>query len=340
MMLRAVSGIWVANPSDASFASACRTSPFCTRSSAANFATAAASSAPHCQHDRGMGRRALPPLLDTANTRWQALPALAGITAASSVLVVRRQRHAHSATHSGAVAVRARSAKGDSNDMDPTYRYNQLKENFFGSWLFLEDDAFAIRLFVVFVVGFALATVLLVNIYPPLDTDGDIAINNLAASFLIGCGLSLLLVVGTLLWLGGQLDRVNRLLQTKAIVLEVDPTNEKTSGTYGFYTTVARKSEDDAKRDKLVATYSTEPALSRVRTYLVASVVCSAVAWVGGTNVGGEVLMAEEDEEGEEDGVYRDNSGADDIKRCKGGCLPGAGNVALGWGTSGWTQRR
>lgn len=215
--------------------------------------------------------------------------------------------------------------------LDPMLRYQRLKDDFFGSWNFVSDGDFAVRIVGVFAFGFLLSTALLVNIYPPLDDEtGDIAFNNIAASFLFGCGSSFLGVVGFLVWLGGNVDSVNRLLRAKAIVMEVDPTEDRSSGTMGYYTTQNKKTKQDVKRDKLVAVYATEPALSRVRTYLLGALVCSVVAWTGGGSVGGEMRLAAADEE-EENGIYKDTSGADNIKACKAGCLPGAGTIGLGF---------
>ncbi|CAE8596305.1 unnamed protein product [Polarella glacialis] len=224
----------------------------------------------------------------------------------------------------GSLALRhASRRKVGMDEIDPTKEYQALQEDALGSWGFLSDDEWRSRVLLLSAASIVIGTGLTSVVYPPVDGEsGEVSVRNVVADILFGSGIGSVLVISVLLFLGSKLSGVNKMLQQKSFILESNSQENAPSG--GFYTTEQKKSQESVRKDRLVATYSTEPALARLRVSLGIAFLGSAAVWAAGTTVGGDLTMAaQEDEEETADG----DPGAENIRRCKGGCLPGVGTV-------------
>lgn len=195
----------------------------------------------------------------------------------------------------------AQNMKSDTpTDFEPIAEYNELRDNVIGSWGFLADNEFAMRLAGVFVPLFLLALVITSGVYPPVDEeDGELLVRNIFASGLFASVVGLIVVFVVLLAIALQWDRVNKVLLQRSFTVE-GRSMDQSSGDGGYYGYDQVKTDKDARRDKLLSNYETEPALRRVRFYLLGTAVATAAAWVGGSAVCGEMRMAPPIEEGEE----------------------------------------
>jgi len=206
--------------------------------------------------------------------------------------------------------VQKKRKKREPEDVDPVAEYNSVKEDPFGSWFFIEDDEFMTRVAILFSVGFIPIFLILCTVFPILSDAGQLQLNNLATDIFYASGIGVILVLLLCFWAGLRITEVDKILRRKSIVLEYDPSNEQTSGTMGFYTTVQQKTEVTAKRDRLIATYSVEPALSRLRSSLLVALVLAPCALAAGGASGGVVKprrkLTPEEEEIEERRRRRD----------------------------------
>lgn len=215
-------------------------------------------------------------------------------------------------------------------DFEPINVYKKLKEDFIGAWGSLGDGDFALRLFGIFIVGVVPGATFGNAVFQTDDPEtGQLVPRNAAAAALLAStiGFSVLLLI--LVFLAFRWDEVNKLLQRSKYVVEYDPTTKMDfgSGSGGAYSYTQVKTQEDIDRDRLLATYETEPAIGRIRVYLLATLPAIATSLAGSATLG-EIRKAapEEEEEGEEaalvDGTWKFVK-KQKKKVCGTGCLPG-----------------
>jgi len=235
--------------------------------------------------------------------------ALAAFAAVQSLRLFRRFP---SSTCSRGSIPRHAKKKRQATEFDPIIEYKRVQEDPIGSWSFLEDGEFATRILGVAGVAFLPSLLLTTIVYPPTDEEGVI-FQNMFASFAYAFAIASAVTFLLLLRIGGLLDPLNKNLLAKSYVVE-DSRDSRQRGSMspgdgGFYSEVRTKPEDERQRDKLLGEYTTAPAMTRLRKYLVGSIACLAVGWVGGGFSGAEMRADMEPEE--EEGA------------CGFGCIPG-----------------
>jgi len=99
------------------------------------------------------------------------------------------------------------------------------------------------------------------------------------------------------------------------------------SGAGGAYSYNQVKTQEDIDRDRLLANYETEPAIGRIRVYLLATLPAIATSLAGSATLG-EIRKATEEEEDFDEGVALVDGNWKFVKKqkkkvCGTGCIPG-----------------
>lgn len=188
----------------------------------------------------------------------------------------------------------SRKAVDKPEDFSAISEYKALKGNFLGSWGFLDEDQFVLRMLGLFGVNALAGLVFIAAVYPPNS------LANVAVDGLFGVAISFTLSFAILLFILRQWDMVNRMLRKGSYVVEGRSPDQR-FGDGGAYAYTEAKSKRETRRDRLLAGYVTEPVVSRLRVYVTASLALSATSWAGGAFVGGEMSIAEEEEEEEQE---------------------------------------
>mmetsp|Transcript_18460 Transcript_18460/g.50688 ORF Transcript_18460/g.50688 Transcript_18460/m.50688 type:complete len:312 (+) Transcript_18460:59-994(+) len=221
-------------------------------------------------------------------------------TLAAGELLARRGRRSRRRSRAPPRVLASAKAKAQTErpeDFEPVSEYRVLKEDFIGGWGALVDEELAVRLLGLFGAGLLPGLSLASAVFPVTRPEtGELLPRNVAASGLFGAGLSMLVVVAVLVYILGQWDTVHKaLLKTSYVVEGRSPDQRFSDG--GFYSYVQEKSEQTLRRDRLLAAYSTEPVLGRVRRYLIGGLAATALMWTGGSLVGGEFVQEEPPEQ-------------------------------------------
>jgi len=224
----------------------------------------------------------------TATSGARAAAAAAAFTAAAVPLAARRRR------------LRTRRAAQQQQKKTPSWadmpedfsaiaEYKNLKDNPLVSWGFLEEQEFLVRIFGLFAVNLVIGLGLCFQIYPPSS------FSNVVVGGLFGVAIAFSLMFGILLLITRDWDKVNKMLLKKSYVVEARKDNAMGDG--GAYAYNQVKTKRDARRDRLLAGYVTDPVVGRLRVYTLAAFALSATTWGGGAVVGGEMSMEQEEEE-------------------------------------------
>jgi len=182
-------------------------------------------------------------------------------------------------------------------DFSAIAEYKNLKANALTSWGFLEESDFSLRLLGLFGVNLLLGLALESQVYPPNS------FANVVVGGLFGVAIAFSLLFFVLLIIIRPWDSVNKMLLRKSYVVEAR--KDYAMGDGGAYAYNQVKTKRDARRDRLLAGYTTGPVLSRLRVYTLAAFALSVTTWGGGAVVGGEMDMQKDVEEEEDDGMYR-----------------------------------
>jgi hypothetical protein len=215
-------------------------------------------------------------------------------------------------------------------EFEPINVYKKLKADFIGAWGSLGDGDFALRLFGIFVVGLVPGAYFGNLVFQTDDPEtGQLVPINAAAAALVAStiGFSFLLMI--LVVLAFKWDEVNKLLQRSQYVVEYDPTQKMDfgSGSGGAYSYNQVKTQEDIDRDRLLANYETEPAIGRIRVYLLATLPAIATSLAGSATLG-EIRKAAPEKEEEGDNVALVDGAWKFVpkqkkKVCGTGCVPG-----------------
>uniref|UniRef100_A0A7S4STS9 Uncharacterized protein n=1 Tax=Alexandrium monilatum TaxID=311494 RepID=A0A7S4STS9_9DINO len=246
--------------------------------------------------------------------------------AALSVARRRRRRADRLAAVSRAARPRESAAAEAAKEFEPVAEYRALKDDMLSSWGFLGDQDFAIRALAVFIAGLVPGISFGAAVFPLRSEEtGELLVRNTVAASLLGAFLALCLLLAVIYRLAGQWDSVNKLLQRRAYYVEYDPTKKMDygSGSGGAYSFKQAKSEKEMERDRLLAEYETEPAVSRLRVYLLGTLAAAGSAIAGSLSVGGEIGLAREEEEEEEEDEVSAMFYKGKKTVCKEGCIPG-----------------
>jgi len=181
-----------------------------------------------------------------------------------------------------------------SENFEPIAEFKAIKENPVGSWGFLDDMDFAKRTATLFAAAFLVGAVFMSWVFPPLDASVGLVVKNLLADAFFAAGIGAVVVVTAILYMGQQWSNVDRALRKEKFTVEYDPTAKMdyTSGPGGAYSYEQVKTTKAAQRDRLIAEYDVEPALTRVRSYLAASLLASLAMPALGSSMGAEMNMA------------------------------------------------
>eukprot|EP00929_Paragymnodinium_shiwhaense_P059182 TRINITY_DN29633_c0_g2_i1.p1 TRINITY_DN29633_c0_g2~~TRINITY_DN29633_c0_g2_i1.p1 ORF type:complete len:336 (-),score=86.40 TRINITY_DN29633_c0_g2_i1:276-1283(-) len=192
-------------------------------------------------------------------------------------------------------------APGESGqeNFEPIAEFRAIRDNTVGSWGFLDDEEFAIRIVTVFGGAFVPGLAFMSAVFPFTDTAGGLALKNVVADFFFAAFISSVAVLGVLLYMAQQWSTVDKALRKEKYTVEYDPTAKMdyTSGPGGAYSYQQVKSQKAVQRDRLIAEYDVEPALNRLRTFLAASVVAVLVMPAVGSSMGAEMKLAPPEEE-------------------------------------------
>lgn len=185
-------------------------------------------------------------------------------------------------------------------DFSAIAEYKNLKDNALSSWGFLEEKDFGVRIIGLFGVNFLVGLALESQVFPPNS------FANIVVGGLFGIAIAFTLLFTVLLFITRDWDAVNKMLLRRSYVVE--QRKSLSMGDGGAYAYKQMKSKKDARRDKLLAGYVTDPVTGRLRIYTFASLLLSVTTWGGGSYVGGEMSMQAEGQEEENDGMYRRTS--------------------------------
>ncbi|CAK9107779.1 unnamed protein product [Durusdinium trenchii] len=205
-------------------------------------------------------------------------------------------------------AVRRRAKpKRRESAFDPIAEYKRVQSDPLGSWGFLEEEEFAQRMASFTAVAFVPSILLSVTVFPPSDEEG-IFLPNMLAAFAYGLGLTMAVSFLLLLRISSLLDPLNKGLKATSYLVEDSRNKRSLPGDGGYYSEVRQKTKEEVQRDQLLGEYQTNPAMGRLRKYLVGAAALSVLGWVLGSISGGEMSLNEDEE---------------DERKCGTRCIPG-----------------
>ncbi|CAK9090177.1 Uncharacterized protein SCF082_LOCUS42537 [Durusdinium trenchii] len=142
-------------------------------------------------------------------------------------------------------------------------------------------------------VAFVPSILLSVTVFPPSDEEG-IFLPNMLAAFAYGLGLTMAVSFLLLLRISSLLDPLNKGLKATSYLVEDSRNKRSLPGDGGYYSEVRQKTKEEVQRDQLLGEYQTNPAMGRLRKYLVGAAALSVLGWVLGSISGGEMSLNEE----------------------------------------------
>lgn len=188
-----------------------------------------------------------------------------------------------------------------SENFEPIAEFKAIKENPIGNWGFLDDTDFLQRTGLLFGAASLVGVLFMSLVFPPFDASVGVVTANVLADFFFAAGLGAVVVTAALLYMGQQWSNVGRALRKSKFTVEYDPTAKMdyTSGPGGAYSYEQVKSQKAADRDRLIAEYDVEPALTRLRSYLAATLLASLALPAVGSSMGAQMSMAPEEDPNE-----------------------------------------